>query len=610
MPRLEPGGPGLAVSPDHAWLAVAHGGKLTLIDTNTRETCAERELPSGTQSDVYLSVRAVYVFVRMESATGCYIFALPSLEPITSMELIGHAVPLGGVADRVLVVGLSGEMPRILALVGNNLSADPIPLREPVQFAAEAPESGLLVGARDQIECWDPLRRRALFRLHLPVTQPKLGGFASRRRQLWVVSNSASGPLEVFRFSDGRIQARAELGKRVTAVDGHPESPRLVVAAREGEGKPVELWQFDLGLGERNPIKVEGVPASFAVVDGHKPVLVVGRGDGSVEYVTLPRATPLEVPPKPAAKRESEGSGLSDRLAGWRNRLGEKSDSVAEAARRLADPPKRREESKPVRPVREPMGVPMTRTEPESAVPAVGNPRPIVRREEVPAAAAPEPPPTLGWRGALCTWAVAALRGQAGPLPDHDDTTLATAALRMQLSPAATRGLALLYGQWLLGGGARGVAAATLAQVIDDDDPWEEALLRGRMARLCRLRGGRVRLRALAARFLDGRPPKLQIVRAPADATPAELETSRWVSGECGAERVEELARKLGRSIAVIDSIAGVEAGLTEARLADLLPLVKGDYSVAAWAPLTADEVVLCAGILRPAELAELPTLE
>src|SRR5437899_6071023 len=182
MPRLEPGGPGLAVSPDHAWLAVAHDGKLTLIDTNTRETRATRALPAGAQVDVYLSARAAYVFVRMEGSTGCYIHALPSLEPITSMELIGQAVPLGGVADRVLVVGPSGEMPRILALVGNNLSADPIPLREPVLFAAEAPENGLLVGARDQIECWDPLRRRALFRLHLPVTAPKLGGFASRRR--------------------------------------------------------------------------------------------------------------------------------------------------------------------------------------------------------------------------------------------------------------------------------------------------------------------------------------------------------------------------------------------------------------------------------------------
>src|SRR4051812_6403205 len=102
MPRLEPGGPGLAVSPDHQWLAVAHDGKLTLIDTNTREPRATRDVAEGTPTDVYLSARAAFVFVRMEAATGCFIYALPSLEPITSMELIGHAVPLGGTGDRVL----------------------------------------------------------------------------------------------------------------------------------------------------------------------------------------------------------------------------------------------------------------------------------------------------------------------------------------------------------------------------------------------------------------------------------------------------------------------------------------------------------------------------
>jgi len=116
MPRLEPGGPGLAVSPDHAWLAVAHGGKLSLVDNATRESHGAIELPFAGETDLILTLDRLFVFVRLESSTACLVYASPSLEPITSMELIGQAIPLAAVLDRVLVMGLQGEMPRILAL--------------------------------------------------------------------------------------------------------------------------------------------------------------------------------------------------------------------------------------------------------------------------------------------------------------------------------------------------------------------------------------------------------------------------------------------------------------------------------------------------------------
>jgi hypothetical protein len=629
MPRLLPDGPGLAVSPDHAWLAVAHDGHVQLIDTATREVRATCELKPG-PIDVYLSNQRLFAFVRMEGATGCYTFSLPKLEAITSMELIGHAIPLGGVQDRVLVVGPSGEMPRVLALMGIQLTSDPMPLREPVLFAAEAPDNGLLVCARDQIECWDPMRRRALFRLHLPVTSPKLGGFASRRRQLWVVSASSSGPLEVFRYSDGRIQARADLGKRVLAVDGHPESPRLVVAARSPEDPQPELVQFDLSLGERNPVKVEGTVASFAVVDGHKPVLVVGRVDGSIDYVALPRATPLDVPQKTAPKRDNEASALADRLTGWRNRLaGDKGDQseMAQAARRLADPPRRREEPRAVRPVRE-----VAREErrpeerrPEERPPEERRPeerRPEERRsEERPPEEAPLAimPFRGGWRGALCAWATAALDsgGHAAPPPEDERSTLATASARLDLAPAGARALALLYGQWLLGDGERGVPLATLAQVIDDesseeDAAWMEALLRGSLgrARLCKIQGGRVRLRPLAARFLDGRPARLRLVPAPPDARPIPFVASQRLEGERDAEEAAQLAEKLGRQVALIASGPAVEAALAEARLFDAVPLVNGTTGVEKWAPLLGEQPVICAFDGECPELRALPLLD
>src|SRR3954452_9828889 len=105
MPRLLPGGPGLAVNTDHAYLAVASAGKLTLIDNDTREEVASVQLLAEGETDLYVSAQRVFAFIRMESSTGCVIYSIPTLEVITSMELIGHAVPLGGVQDRVLGAG-------------------------------------------------------------------------------------------------------------------------------------------------------------------------------------------------------------------------------------------------------------------------------------------------------------------------------------------------------------------------------------------------------------------------------------------------------------------------------------------------------------------------
>jgi hypothetical protein len=155
------------------------------------------------------------------------------------------------------------------------------------------------------------------------------------------------------------------------------------------------------------------------------------------------------------------------------------------------------------------------------------------------------------------------------------------------------------------------VAAATLAHVIDDGG-WEEALLCGTLgrARLCLLGGGRVRLRPLAARFLDGRPAKLRIVQPPAGATPAPLDGSRRLD----AQRLDEaaaLAERLGRPLAFIDAATvSVEAALAEARLAGIVPLVNGSNGVEEWAPLVAEQVVLCADDEPPPALSALPPLE
>src|SRR5947209_6767690 len=99
------------------------------------------------------------------------------------------------------------------------LAADPIALREPVQLAVAAPEDRLLVASRDQLEAWDPVRRQALFRLNLPLNRPAFAGFAARRRLLWIGAAGLPGGIEVFRFSDGRMALRIDLGRRLLAAD-------------------------------------------------------------------------------------------------------------------------------------------------------------------------------------------------------------------------------------------------------------------------------------------------------------------------------------------------------------------------------------------------------
>ena len=84
MPRLLAGGPGLAVSPDHALLAVAGSGRLTLHDAATREETAATHLPAAESDLVFVSTGGVLrllAFVRREALTEVRSFSVPELQP-------------------------------------------------------------------------------------------------------------------------------------------------------------------------------------------------------------------------------------------------------------------------------------------------------------------------------------------------------------------------------------------------------------------------------------------------------------------------------------------------------------------------------------------------
>jgi hypothetical protein len=310
-------------------------------------------------------------------------------------------------------------------------------------------------------------------------------GFAARRRLLWIAAAGTPGYLELFRFSDGRLQLRVEFAQPIVGVDGRPDSPRLIVATRAHNGA-VELTTLDFSAEERRELPLECAPTAFCLAESATPSLVLlPEGSTSLQWVTLERALPADAraqvaaaaparapapiaPPKPAAED-------------WRARLRQ------DVARSHAAPLLPTKESK-------------RESAPSSAEPTA---------EETPAAA-------LDWRDELCSWAAALLASprRALPTPAAPPCSPLTLTLeRLALDGRAARALALVYAARLLGDD-QGVPAATVARVLGGDEAaWNEALGLGALARakVVRARAGRLQLRLAFCRFLDGAAPELPV---------------------------------------------------------------------------------------------------
>ncbi|MSP61314.1 MAG: hypothetical protein EXR72_13410 [Myxococcales bacterium] len=214
------------------------------------------------------------------------------------------------------------------------------------------------------------------------------------------------------------------------------------------------------------------------------------------------------------------------------------------------------------------------------------------RRPSVTAPASGSSEAAPGWRGALVQWARTALatNGEAPP-PPLDETAIAQLADRFALEPVAVRALALLYGAWLLGEGREGLAASRVAAAIGDDVDWPEALGVGQLARLgiARARRGRLVLRRVAGRFLDGAPVRVPIAKtaAPSEHAPFATSLVPIEPGEPLTDLAARLAERLGRDLALID-LAGpatdggtslarrLADGLFEARATGAVPLIAG----------------------------------
>ena len=613
MPRLIAEGPALAVGPSGV-VAVCAGGRLRLVDARTRDPLAERRLGEGVVELAFAEgggVPRLLAFERGAHVTLVRSLALPRLEPSGELELTGSVGPAAVIGERVLVTSEAGEYPRLMTLAPRALSVDPIALREPVQLATATPEDRLLVAARDQVECWDPLLRRAMYRLNLPVSRPRQAGFAARRRLLWVASQAQ---LEAFRFSDGRLQLRVELGGRFVAAAGGGESPRVVVAIADGAPLPRDgsagavrgssadaprLEVLELIAQERRRIEAASTPAAFAVVDGEPAQLVLADAGGALTFLPLPTAedpTAAEPVVTAAEGREARVEG------GWRARVG-------------------------------------ARPEPKSAAPPPPPSPPFSApiRDEEPRAPAPAGSPREAWRTQLLGWAEAAERaGAVEGLAGGEASLLREVARRFALEAPAAAALGLLYAAWLRGDDG-GVPAATLQRLVagaptkggavegavsgDEDAAWREALGRGALGReqLVRAQRGRLRLRPAVGRFLDGAAPRIEIVAsaAPLHSLPARLQGGPLrlaLPDEEDRTAARTVARQLGQDVALVElgRRRPAAAQLLEARLYGALPLLCGDPAQLRHALDTLPHVLMLVGYRGycPEALAALPVLE
>jgi hypothetical protein len=345
MARLGPEGIDVIASPDGAWLAVTQPDRIALHKAATLECVATFPLPLPGPTDLgFVSgPLRLLAFTRGDGITIGQGLTLPDLEPCGRREFQGLWRARAFVGDRCLLSGPDGTL-QVAVLAPRALGADAIPLRQILRFAAAAPESRFLIDGPKQFELWDPPTRRLVYRLSLQLPQTVLqGGFAHHGRLLWVAD--PGGKVDLYRFSDGRRQMQFELGPELLALDGNPESSRLLVAHRAHGASVVELKLLDLVRREPHllALPAELTPlAAFCLVEAEEAAVALLGEDGALHLSPLPRpkeqaapglgesgSHPIQgggntsaprngmVPPR----RSATPGGVSERVNAWRTRL-------------------------------------------------------------------------------------------------------------------------------------------------------------------------------------------------------------------------------------------------------------------------------------------------
>jgi hypothetical protein len=589
--------PRVVASPDGAHLAVLRDHKLSLfaLDTGRRVGAAE-----VTGTELAFAGGHLVVHAQAPHASLITVLTLPSLSESSSHEI---AAPTRLVAAA-----------NAYALLDRGDQAV-APLRPPAAFSHAVGLDGpqfITFGSRGA-ELWDAASRRpeARLRLELPTDTAAIG-ITSRYALLWVATSQPC--LHLVRISDGRTSTLwldappryvrshpvaawvvADVGGRSLAInlaigdvvplDAGASSIVAVAPRRDRDTGAVVVFldgdALELRMlgGEARPVprrEVDGEPeqADAEVPDGERaeaagdaPPAAAARGASLRERLGQRSAgSERVIPPAQVVTPAAAGSsGLAERLGGRSRSLGAAIAGVPSADPTTSEPAVDEGEAR------------------AAAHPAAGGSTPLM---------APAPTGVVTahtWRDELVAWA----RRPHGAAPALDGSPLRALHLRLGLPSPAWPIACALYGRWLLGGGARGVATARLAALAGAG--WSEALGGALGADgLVVWRHGRACLAPAVGDFLDGRSPSVVELIGHAPYGPAAPGAGRLAGDGAAAarEHAVRLADERGQVALHTGPAAGGElaAARLEAWLRRLTLVIAGDPGPIA---LRGDEAVI-----------------
>ena len=520
---------GIWTSPDGQWIATRRGRDLALIATSASELhggpgrIATAELPPGDVDVAFVGSQLTCVS-RGDDGTRILLYEPPTLEITARHELEAPARLACVIGGRMALIGSDGKQVTIVRVAPRAVATQALDAIGAVEFAVGLEKNQVLLSILKKLEVWDAMSGRPVLRLQLQLPPPpRLVG--SAQGHLWVV-RPGSDEVFIYRLSDGR-PFRHHVGAPVSEVVSHPGTPLVVLATPRGLVR-LHCFAHSLAVVEA-PWSPGQALAQLAIGeditllgfgdDGADPWRVPIGGTGAQLVAEHAEALPVEMPPTAPPVQSA-----ADKLREMRANQHAVVAGLAVAAA----------------------------------------PSPPVAQAEV---SRPVSAAHVDWRDALVPFAHDLAHGGDPEVPHvAADTELGRLAQRLDLAPAARRGLVALYALHLVG--EPGFAIARLARAIGE---WSEALGTGELAALALLdrAGARVALRRPVTDLLDGAPPRLVRLLGGAATAPRAGAARTGRDARTNAEIEAALQAELGR-VAILDggdTAADFADGLLEARL-------------------------------------------
>ncbi len=490
-------------------------------------------------------------------------YDLPGLGEATRCALPAGSNVRAIVGERV-VLDAGGLEATVARFLGKKIDRSSFTMKLPAQHVLAQEEHRVLVVNPQATELLDTVSKRVSSRVQLPLPPaPREVGATHQLRYVWTF-RPGRHELFIVRLSDGRPFQQL-MDAPITAVLASVNGPWVVVCTEAGPRR----------------LHVQTLAVHALDADVAQAACVTGGAEPSLYWIDRM----MRVQRTHLGGQAVVGDG---RVGGGGLRM----------------------EIEPVGTVGGPKHAP---TATPAATPATATAPALAP------AAAPVPAVSVStpWRLLLAEWAKQVMQGK-DVTPPAVDRTMADVVRRAALSVEGGRLLMLLYGAWVAGEPrvALAVAARTIA--------WEEVAGDATVprSRLTDVVDGRVRVKPVVARYLDGAHPERVVVygRTPRPDVAPGRQLARVSADLPVMASARGLAERMGAA-AIIDEVRAASASeladaVDEAWLRGLpivaVPGLELDARRLAAVPLRADHalVIVWPDDAAPVALEELPTIE